>query len=125
MGGRNLPGSTGRLDGGEPAAAQGIEALDQYGRGEKDPDTGLWEWYEDVPQELGARATGFSLLALCERWDLLVADFASEYGIRVATAGLSWREFRSYLTGLLACDSRLRRHFAPEDYEPEKGAPGG
>jgi hypothetical protein len=45
----------------------------------------------------------------------VVADFASEYGIRLAATDLSWREFVHYLTGLLACDSRLYRHFSTDD----------
>jgi hypothetical protein len=45
-----------------------------------------------------------------------VSDFASEYGIRLGRGDfLSWREFRSLLAGLMACDSRLSRHFVTPD----------
>lgn len=46
----------------------------------------------------------------------MVADFASEYGIRLRTDEfVSWFEFRDLLTGLLASDTRLYRRFAPTD----------
>lgn len=44
----------------------------------------------------------------------MLADFASEYGIRLYTTDIPWREFRVLLTGLLAADTRLYRRFAPE-----------
>jgi hypothetical protein len=48
----------------------------------------------------------------------VVADFASEYGIRLAATDLSWREFLSYLTGLLTKpDTRLWRHFSTDTDE--------
>jgi hypothetical protein len=62
---------------------------------------------------------------LCEQEDLIASDFASEFGIRIATADLSWREFRAYLAGLMSTDSRLRRHFAPDDYNPKGVENGG
>jgi hypothetical protein len=47
---------------------------------------------------------------------LLLADFATEYGIRLeATRDMSWIEFHALLTGLLSTDSRLQRRFAPEE----------
>lgn len=49
-----------------------------------------------------------------------MADFASEYGIRLATADVMWLEFVALLRGLLAADTRLRRHFADDD-EPTEG----
>ena len=86
---------------------------EQYGRGERDPLTGLYEWYEFPPDFLEEdQAQGISVLTLCEQWPLVVADFASEYGIRLATGEfVAWREFEALLTGLLAADTRLYRHF--------------
>ena len=45
-----------------------------------------------------------------------MADFATEYGLHLmgVNRDLPWREFEVYLTGLLAADTRLYRHFAPE-----------
>lgn len=51
----------------------------------------------------------------------MAADFASEYGIRLATVDMSWHEFRGLLCGLLQADSRLWRHF----HKPEKPQMGG
>lgn len=53
----------------------------------------------------------------------MVADFASEYGIRLAVADLKWLEFLALMRGLLAADTRLRRHFAADDEPTEGGVP--
>ena len=48
----------------------------------------------------------------------MVADFQSEYGIRLAVTDLGWREFYALLTGLLIkADTRLWRHFTTETDE--------
>jgi hypothetical protein len=40
----------------------------------------------------------------------VVADFASEYSIRLAVTDMTWREFVTLLTGLLSnSDTRLYR----------------
>ena len=60
---------------------------------------------------------------MLEQWPLIVADFASEYGIRLhveTDQSLTWLVFFTYLTGLMCSDTRLSRHFA-EDPEPEGG----
>ena len=45
----------------------------------------------------------------------MVADFASEYGIRLHSPDfLAWREFHALLIGLLSSDTRLYRRFAPQ-----------
>lgn len=130
MGVGHRPGSTGRRDGGQPQTAQGsgLEAIAQYGRGEKDEATGLYDWYDLPPgvaePQTGDGDGGIRVLELVGEWELVVADFASEYGIRLATADLTWREFLAYLAGLLSVDSRLRRRFAPED-EKRQEVPGG
>ena len=51
------------------------------------------------------------------QWPLIVADFASEYGIRLPAEtdqSLTWSAFFTYLTGLMVADTRLSRHFAKE-----------
>jgi hypothetical protein len=52
-----------------------------------------------------------------EFYPLVVADFASEYGIRLALlndADMTWREFWTLTCGLLTADTRLYRKFRPE-----------
>lgn len=45
----------------------------------------------------------------------MVADFASEYRIRLATVtDLSWREFCALLLGLLSANTRLARYVASD-----------
>ena len=87
------------------------------GRGNRDPVTGTFEWYEFPDGHAATQAEGsvVSILTLCDQWDLVVADFASEYRIRLAREPVSWPEFRTLLTGLLATDSRLWRHFRRDE----------
>jgi len=120
------PGSTGRRDGGH----SGDRAADavQYGRGTQDPVTGLFEWYEfppDFDPQGNGEGEGVSVLTLFAQWPLVVADFASEYGIRLPNEtdqSLTWSVFFAYLTGLMVADTRLSRHFA-KDPEPEGSQP--
>lgn len=109
--------------GGDPGAgdgATGLDAIAQYGKGELDPATGLFEWY-DLPPDHAARRIvedgsqgSVTILSVVEQWELLVADFRSEYGIGLALGEpLAWREFRPLVVGLLATDSRIARHFQP------------
>lgn len=99
--------------GGESSEPRGLAAIAEYGVGHQDPETGLFESY-DVPEAV--TSPGVSVLDLVGEWPLLVADFATEYGIRIETArGMSWIEFHALLSGLLSTDSRLRRRFAPEE----------
>lgn len=100
--------------------ATGLEAIAEFGRGEVD-EHGVFEWY-DIPPGHAARKVaegsqgGVSFLTIVEQWDLLVADFRSEYGIGLALGEpVPWREFRPLVTGLLACDSRIGRHFQPPE----------
>ena len=117
MGVEHLPGSTGRRSGGQPGAETG-DPLEACGRGRKDPHTGLYEWYEDVPDDIKGQGQGVSVLTLLEQWPLVECDFQSEYGIRLSTTDLSWREFLTRLTGLLIkTDTRLWRHFSTETDE--------
>lgn len=118
MGDRPGPGSARRHDGGAPGDA-GLDAIAQYGRGDYDEATGLYEWY-DLPSDHSAKRRQGGEVAwrsLIEQWALLEADWSSEYGERLARVwpSLTWREFRTGVAGLLACDSRLSRYFGGEE----------
>ncbi len=117
MGTGDGPGSDGRRHGGSgdgPAAADGTgepaAGIDEYGRGEYDPVTGLYEWYE-IPEGHAAQATGPSVdleAVIDHDQDLIVADFAAVYGIRLhrtRNTDMTWREFLQLLIGLFADDS--------------------
>ena len=118
------PGSTGRRTGGLSVdrAANAVE----YGRGAQDPGTGLFEWYEfpeDFDPQGGGEGEGLTVLAVLDQWPLIVADFASEYGIRLPNETdqtLTWVAFFASLSGLFKADTRLSRHFA-KDPEPDGG----
>jgi hypothetical protein len=119
VGERYIPGSGGRRDGGQPGD---LEALDQYGIGEKDPATGIYPSY-DVPKGHAAEATvedGTPITwdAIAGQWPLIVADFSSAYGIRLVGASMRWPEFAWHIHGLLQTESRLSRFFAPPEPSP-------
>jgi hypothetical protein len=114
------------LSGGDEAGRRtgsGLDGIEQYGRGEKDPVTGLYDWY-DLPEGHEAHAgqgKEVRLVDLFEQWPLLVADFADcHIRLHRERDSLTWAEFKDVLVGLLQSDSRLRRHFTRDD-EPEVG----
>jgi hypothetical protein len=91
--------------GGEKAT--GYDAIAKYGVGDPDPETGIYAVY-DIPEEVIEPKV--AVLELVEDWTLVVADFASEYSIRLAVTDMTWREFVTLLTGLLSnSDTRLYR----------------
>jgi hypothetical protein len=78
--------------------------------------TGLSDFYEQDDGDQGSAVTWEEILG---HWDLLVADFAEHYGIRLHTRPrMTWAEFRSLVAGLLAVESRLWRATRPP--EPEQ-----
>lgn len=105
----------------DPAGAgggSGFEAIAQYGVGEPDPETGIYAVY-DVPEEVVAPKV--SIAELTEDWVLVVADFATEYQVRLAVVtDMTWREFVTLLTGLLSTpESRLYRAYAQKQQEDQ------
>ena len=123
---RARPGNVGRAGGSgehEQQATGDLEDLDQYGYGEKDPATGIWSNY-DIPAGHPANrleeGPGQSIAwdAIVQQWPLIVADFASEYSIRLPTTSMRWPEFDHLVSGLLAADTRLHRHFFPPKQDP-------
>lgn len=110
---RFLPGSESRLYGG---IWRGDEAENPYGRGQYDPVTGLWDYYEE-PEEAGAHAGPLIGWAeLIGQWKLLESDFHEVYGADLSREvhRQTWRWFDVRVQGLLAADTRLARHFAPD-----------
>ncbi len=98
-------------------AARGYDAIAQYGRGERDPISGVYEWYE-IPQ--GNPARGGQLVGWPEiltHWPLIEADLHSEYGIDTGAGALlrPWPWLRTRIVGLLSADTRLARALTPPD----------
>jgi hypothetical protein len=108
---------------GEPAGAPGEHPEDQYGRGERDPVTGLYEWYE-FPEQIRRQRAGEAVPweTLLTHWSLIEADLHSEYDIDVEDRQLmrhrSWRWLETRIVGLLAADTRLHRALAPPPEVP-------
>lgn len=88
---------------------------DPTGRGEYDPATGLWDYYET------AEGAGLTWEAILDHWGLIVADFADYYTIRLHRDPVTWAEFKAYVAGLLAVESRLWRATRPETDQPPEG----
>ena len=125
---RRPPGSAGP---GEPGlqARRGPDWREQYGRGNRDPVTGLYEWYE-IPPEVREYEDQPELgwLDLLAHWTLIEADLHSEYGIDVEDRALirarSWRWLQARILGLLSVKSRLRRALKI-DQEADDGVEAG
>lgn len=116
MGIRYQPGSTSRPSGGTPREPRRFDHLAQYaapGAYIIDETTGEYSEYDLTPEQAAPRIEWDDLLA---QWPLIVADFASEYHLRlhVDMDGMTWQEFRHLLQGVLAADTRLHRHFNVE-----------
>lgn len=125
MGDRPRPGSGSRLDGGDP---DDLDVLDQFGVGQRDPLTGLYESY-DIPtghRLLTAEGEGRKVtwVEIFDNWDLIIPDWSAEYGHRLVAVKdeMRWPEFRAHLLGLLSADTRLSRNFQPKQ-QPD--SPGG
>lgn len=110
-------------DGAEAAAAapkeelRGLAAMEPYGWGEKDPETGLYEGY-DLPPEMAAteqEGAPIPWASIFAEWDVIEHAFA-EIGIDLEDEWeqRTWRWFRTRLRGLLATDSILGAKFRPE-----------
>lgn len=98
------------------------------GRGEYDPVTGLYEWYEGglpTSRESGS-LSGLTWEQLLQQWPLIEADLHQVYGIDVEDGILRerpWRWFQARVLGLLSCESRLHRRFAPPPEDPKNHTP--
>lgn len=118
MGDQRPPGTPGRLHGGQPELT-GLAAIAQYGYGRQDPLTGRYEGYDIPPGHAAKTKAGQEVPVtwpeILASFDVLIQDFAAEYGIRLAAefGSMTWAEFATFAVGLLARDSRLARKFAP------------
>lgn len=92
------------------------ENLDQYGWGDYDPATGLYEGY-NFPPAVQARLEGRqgpTWHDLLTHWTDVEADFHEHYSIDLSSGVLAVRDarwLRARLAGLLSTDSRLARRF--------------
>lgn len=122
MGGRWRPGSNGP---GQPGPAPSSAAgWDAYGRGHRDPITGLYEWY-DVPETErppeGPQLTWHDLTRY-PRWLLVEADL-QDCGVDIDDRALmrsrTWRWLQVRIVGLLyKPETRIARMLA--ESQPEQ-----
>lgn len=114
-GGASSQGGAGKEGDGAQVRGGGRE-IDQYGRGDYDPQTGLWDYYE-LPDHLAPGGERVEWRTLLENWALIEADLHSEFGIDFDDAALmsrrNWRWLRSKIIGLLSADTRIARKLAP------------
>lgn len=91
-----------------------------YGCGDLNPDTGLYQWYEDVPDVARGGSRTLPWCELFEQWPLVEATFQQELGIdlsrRKSLRRMTWRAFRVRVTHLLSEDTALRRHFRAQEH---------
>jgi hypothetical protein len=103
-------------DGGKSAGGQ-LPSRDpaDYGRGEYDEETGLWEWYE-VPSAL--LSPSFSWGEVLDHWNLITLDLHDQFGIdcgdRALMRARPWSWMRLRIRSLLQIEgSRLRAVLMP------------
>jgi hypothetical protein len=119
------PGTPSRLHGGEDRTLTGLDAIAQYGIGQRDPLTGLYEAY-DIPAGHAAAQTQtpgerkgkpVTWPELIGQWSLLECDFGTQYGVELEDAIKirTWRWFRVKCEGILAAETRINRYFFPPD----------
>lgn len=108
----------------ESDAESGTEAISKYGHGQKDPNTGLYEWYELPKERNGEVGTPVSWLELLNEWALIEALFHTEFQVDLSKVLYTetWRWFTVRVRLLLRTDNPLSRHFAPDD-EPTAEVP--
>lgn len=114
---RRPPGSPGP---GEPGPTQsgGQDPWQAYGGGERDPHSGLYEWYEP-PEAEKATQTGPPITwhDLVSRWWLVEADL-QDTGVDIEDKRLmrlrSWRWLEVRILGLLHADTRIARALADD-----------
>jgi hypothetical protein len=87
--------------------------IDDYGSGEYDEETGLYEFY-DIPEGIDPTETKEELTwpGLLAHWHLIEADIHDCYGLNLSSGVLhsetgAWLRVR--LMGLLSADTRLAR----------------
>lgn len=117
--GRGVLELRGKSTGGPQADPDEDPASNPYGRGDYDPATGLWDWYEYPPEVQRARdGLSFTWPELFAHWPLICADLHAEYGIDV-DSGILRRRRASWLCdrvlGLLHRDTPLARVMRPDN----------
>lgn len=103
---------------------------DPSGRGTYDEATGLWDWYEDVPEELtaaGAGAWEWTADQALNEWYLIEGEFDDRWGYDLSELlhTKTWRWFWVRLRYLMSTDSAIRRRLAPPPEPAEVVNPDG
>lgn len=106
----------------EPQPGGAPRDISQYGRGEQNPATGLYEWYE-IPDDVWRAETGQNRQVawrdILTHWSLVEADLHERYGLDVDQPGLlktrTWRWLRVRIVGLLETgETRIARALTPQ-----------
>jgi hypothetical protein len=85
------------------------------GCGSFDPATGLYEWYEDVPEE-ETGGTPVEIKAVMNRWAVVEPLFHETFGVDLSEVlhTKSWRWFMVRVGHLLSTQNRLSALFSPD-----------
>lgn len=99
---------------------------DEYGRGDYDEATGLYEWYEAPQEEVdkhNGSTTSITYTELLGHWRILEGTFHQTFGVDLAEVWhrKSWRWFTARIATLLAGDNPLSQLVAPP---PKQEGPG-
>lgn len=98
------------------AEAAGVDAIAEYGWGDLDPATGLYEGYDLPSGFLAPKGDGVPWTSLMADWALVEHSFHAVLGVDLDAVrrSRSWRWFTVRLRGLLATDTPLAARYAPE-----------
>lgn len=102
---------------------QGVEAFEKYGQGEKNPVTGLYEWYDLPPGIARGQGDPVTWPEIVEQWRLLEFDFHAILRVDLSDTlkVRSWRWFELRVQGLLASrHSLLSDYFTKTDSEASR-----
>lgn len=101
---------------------QGVEALEAYGVGAKDPLTGLYESYEAPPGKLAASVEPPPWADLFEQWPLIEWDFTHHLNLDASKAirAESFRWFTIRLMGLLSLNGTALHGYFRRDETPDQ-----
>jgi hypothetical protein len=101
---------------------------DPSGRGTYDEATGLWDWYEDTPEELTAAGGNYFQWTASQVFAepvLLYGAFLSELGVDLwaVLPSKTWRWLWTNIQYLMLSDNPLSRRLSPPPASPVEEMP--
>ncbi|MFT8532188.1 hypothetical protein, partial [Bifidobacterium aquikefiri] len=104
-------------DGWKPKS-HSTDPIRKAGRGRYDPDTGLYEWYEDLPEEAHAGVIAPTWPQLIDHWQQITVDAQKNYQLefdnQLLLEARPWAWLERRIIGLLGMNGQLRNALEKE-----------